>query len=181
VGARGEYKSAAERLTEHGFSGPAREALQRVAASIVEQLAGAIAQRLEIPAQDARALIDRGPFVAGEALDTGLVDALGYRDEVYSAVREAAGPDAYLLYLGRYQRARTLGERARKLPAPAEDAVALIYATGPIRRGRTAHSPLGGSSMGSDTMSGALRSAVADHRVKSIVLRVNSPGGSYVA
>ena len=181
VGARGEYKSAAERLTEHGFSGPAREALQRLAASIVEQLAGAIAQRLEIPADDARALIDRGPFVAGEALDTGLVDALGYRDEVYAAVREAAGPDAYLLYLGRYQRARTLGERARKLPTPAEDGVALIYATGPIRRGRTARSPLGGSSMGSDTMSGALRSAVADHRVKSIVLRVNSPGGSYVA
>jgi protease IV len=181
VGARGEYKSAAERLTEHGFSGPAREALQRLAASIVEQLAGAIAQRLEIPAEDARALIDRGPFVAGEALDTGLVDALGYRDEVYAAVREAAGPDAYLLYLGRYQRARTLGERARKLPTPAEDGVALIYATGPIRRGRTARSPLGGSSMGSDTMSGALRSAVADHRVKSIVLRVNSPGGSYVA
>ena len=92
VGARGEYKSAAERLTEHGFSGPAREALQRLAASIVEQLAGAIAQRLEIPAEDARALIDRGPFVAGEALDTGLVDALGYRDEVYAAVREAAWP-----------------------------------------------------------------------------------------
>ena len=181
VGARGEYKSAAERLTEHGFSGPAREALQRVAASMVEQLAGAIAQRLGVPAQDARALIDRGPFVAGEALDTGLVDALGYRDEVYTAVREAAGPDAYLLYLGRYQRARTLGERARKLPTPAEDSVALIYATGPIRRGRSAHSPLGGSSMGSDTMSGALRSAVADRRVKSIVLRVNSPGGSYVA
>ena len=181
VGARGEYKSAAERLTEHGFSGPAREALQRVAASIVEQLAGAIAQRLEVPAQDARVLIDRGPFVASEALDTGLVDALGYRDEVYAAVRQAAGPDAYLLYLGRYQRARTLGERARKLPTPAEDGVALIYAMGPIRRGRTARSPLGGSSMGSDTMSGALRSAVADHRVKSIVLRVNSPGGSYVA
>ena len=57
-----------ERLTEHGFSGPAREALQRVAASIVEQMAGAIAQRLEIPAEDARTLIDRGPFVAGEAL-----------------------------------------------------------------------------------------------------------------
>jgi protease IV len=181
VGARGEYKSAAERLTEHGFSGPAREALQRVATSIVEQLAGAIAERLGIPAEDVRALIDRGPFVAGEALDTGLVDALGYRDEVYAAVRETAGPDAYLLYLGRYQRARTLGERARKLPVPAEDGVALIYATGPIRRGRTARSPLGGSSMGSDTMSGALRSAVADHRVKSIVLRVNSPGGSYVA
>ena len=48
VAARGEYKSAAERLTEHQFSEPAREALQRVAASIVEQLTGAIAQRLAI-------------------------------------------------------------------------------------------------------------------------------------
>ncbi|MDX6338393.1 MAG: protease, partial [Streptosporangiaceae bacterium] len=182
VGARGEYKSAAERLTERGFSQPAREALQRVAASIVEQLTGAIAQRLEITPADARALIDRGPFVAGEALDARLVDALGYRDEVYAAVREEAGPDAYLLYLGRYQRARTLAERARKLPGTGtEDAVALIYASGPIRRGRTTRSPMGGSSMGSDTVSGALRGAVADRRVKGIVLRVNSPGGSYVA
>jgi protease-4 len=182
VGARGEYKSAAERLTERGFSQPAREALQRVAASIVEQLTGAIAQRLEITPADARALIDRGPFVAGEALDARLVDSLGYRDEVYAAVREEAGPDAYLLYLGRYQRARTLAERARKLPGTGtEDAVALIYASGPIRRGRTTRSPMGGSSMGSDTVSGALRGAVADRRVKGIVLRVNSPGGSYVA
>ena len=181
VGARGEYKSAAERLTEHGFSGPAREALQRVAASIVEQLTGAIAQRLELRPAEARALIDRGPFVAAEALDARLVDALGYRDQVYAAVREDAGPDAYLLYLGRYQRARTLAERARKLPGSSEDAVALIYASGPIRRGRTSRSPLGGSSMGSDTVSAAVRSAVADRRVRGIVLRVNSPGGSYVA
>ena len=181
VGARGEYKSAAERLTEHGFSAPAREALQRVAASIVEQLTGAIAQRLELRPADARALIDRGPFVAAEALDSRLVDALGYRDQVYAAVREDAGPDAYLLYLGRYQRARTLAERARKLPGTSEDAVALIYASGPIRRGRTTRSPLGGSSMGSDTVSAAVRSAVADRRVRGIVLRVNSPGGSYVA
>jgi protease IV len=181
VGARGEYKSAAERLTEHGFSRPAREALQRVAASIVEQLTGAIAQRLELRPAEARALIDRGPFVAAEALDARLVDALGYRDQVYAAVREDAGPDAYLLYLGRYQRARTLAERARKLPGSSEDAVALIYASGPIRRGRTSRSPLGGSSMGSDTVSAAVRSAVADRRVRGIVLRVNSPGGSYVA
>ena len=97
--------------------------------------------------------------MAGEALDTRLVDALGYRDEVYAAVRKEAGPDAYLLYLGRYQRARTLAERVRKLPGTDEDGVGLIYATGPIRRGRTARGPVGGGSMGSDTVSGALRGA----------------------
>jgi len=35
--------------------------------------------------------------------------------------------------------------------------------------------------MGSDTVAAALRAATADNRAKAIVLRVNSPGGSYVA
>ena len=181
VGKRHEYKSAAERLTEHGFTGPAREAMERLAASIVEQITEAIGQRLEIPVREARALIDRGPFLADEALDARLVDVLGYRDEVYAEVRKEVGPDAYLLYLGRYQRSRALAQRARKLPSPGEDMVALIYATGPIRRGRSGRGPLASGSMGSDTMTAALRAATADHRARAIVLRVNSPGGSYVA
>ncbi len=181
VGKREEYKSAAERFTERQFSGPAREALQRVAASFVEQITEAIAQRLSIAAGEARALIDRGPFLAADARDARLVDDLGYRDEVYAAVRESVGEDACLLFLGRFARARSLAERARKLPRPGEDVVALLYATGPIRRGRSARNPLTGGAIGSDTMSGALRAATADQRVKAIVLRVSSPGGSYVA
>jgi protease-4 len=181
VGKRREYKSAADRLTEHGFTGPAREATQRLATSIIEQITEAIGQRLEIPAREARSLIDRGPFLATDALDARLVDALGYRDEVYAQVRKEVGPDAYLLYLSRYQRSRSLAQRARKLPNPGENVVALIYASGPIRRGRSGRGPLASGAMGSDTMTAALRAAAADHRVQAIVLRVNSPGGSYVA
>jgi protease IV len=181
VGKRHEYKNAADRLTEHGFTGPAREAMQRLAESVTSQLADAIGERLEIPASEARALIDRGPYLAADALAARLVDALAYRDEIYDDLRKSVGPDAYLLYLGRYQRARSLAERARKLPIPAQDAVALIYATGPIRRGRSGRGPLAGGAMGSDTIAGALRAAAADSRARAIVLRVNSPGGSYVA
>jgi protease-4 len=180
VGKRHEYKNAADRLTEQGFTGPAREALERLAASLTGQLADAIAERLGVPASDARGLIDNGPYAADEALDAGLVEALGYRDEIYAEVRKKAGPDAYLLYLGRYQRGRSLAERARKLPA-SDDVIALIYATGPIRRGRSARGPLTAGAMGSDTVAAALRSAAADRRARAIVLRVNSPGGSYVA
>ncbi len=181
VGKRHEYKTAADRLTEQGFTGPAREALERLAVSLTGQLSDAIAQRLGVSAGEARALIDNGPYLAAEALESRLVDALGYRDEVYAEVRKAAGPDGYLLYLGRYQRSRTLTERARKLPEPSENVVALIHANGPIRRGRTARGPLTGGAMGSDTVAAALRAAVADRRARAIVLRVNSPGGSYVA
>ena len=35
--------------------------------------------------------------------------------------------------------------------------------------------------MGSDTVAAALRAATADERVRAILLRVNSPGGSSVA
>lgn len=181
VGKRHEYKTAADRFTEQSLTGPAREAAQRLAESLTSQLTEAVAERLRIPAEEARALIDRGPFLAGEALEAGLVDALGYRDQVYARAREAAGADSCLLYLSRYQRTKALAKRARTLPSPGEEAVALIYATGPIRRGRSGRGPLTGGAMGSDTISAAIRQAVADHRIKALLLRVNSPGGSYVA
>ena len=180
-GKRYEYKSAADQLTERGFTGPAREAAQRLADSVAEQISAAIAERRGKTEQDARALLDRGPFLAEQALDLGLVDALGYRDEVYAAVRKEAGKDATLQYVARYQRAHLLSQRARKLPNPRERFVAVIYASGPIRQGRTNRSPLGGSAMGSDTVAAALRSARSDDRVRAVVLRVNSPGGSAVA
>ena len=181
VGKRYEYKNAADRLTERGFTGPAREATQRLAASLTGQLTEAIAERLAIGTEDARKLIDGGPYLAQDALAARLVDALGYRDEVYGDVRKQVGADAYLLYLGRYQRSRSLAERARKLPSPGGNVVALIYASGPIRRGRSGRGPMSSGAMGSDTVSAAIRSATADQRVKAIVMRVNSPGGSYVA
>src|SRR5712691_1533985 len=182
VGKRHEYKSAADQFTERTFPGPAREATERLAASITGQLTDAIAARRKIDPGQARALIDQGPFLAAQALEAGLVDALGYRDEVFASVRKQAGQSAILQYVSRYRRSHALAERARKLPAPRQEFVALIYATGPIRRGRSSRGPLPvGGGMGSDTVAAALRGAAGDDRARAIVLRVNSPGGSYVA
>src|SRR6266567_9395945 len=182
VGARHEYKGAPEQFTERSFTGPAREATERLAASITGQLTDAIAARRKIDPGQARALIDQGPFLAAQALEAGLVDALGYRDEVFASVRKQAGQSAILQYVSRYRRSHALAERARKLPAPRQEFVALIYATGPIRRGRSSRGPLPvGGGMGSDTVAAALRGAAGDDRARAIVLRVNSPGGSYVA
>jgi protease IV len=181
VAKRHEYKSATERFTERGYSGPAREATQRMAASVIGQLTDAIAEHRQIPREQVSKLIDSGPFLAGQAREHGLVDELGYRDEVYAQARKLAGPDAIIVQLGRYQRSRSLAARARTVAHPRQPHVALVYAAGPIRRGRSGRSPLSGSAMGSDTISAALRSAAADDSAHAIVLRVNSPGGSYVA
>ena len=178
---RHEYKTAADNLTERGFTGPAREAAERLAASVAEQISAAIAERRGKTIEDARALLDRGPFLAADALAEGLIDALGYRDEVYADVRKEAGANAILQYVARYQRAHALAQRARRLPNPRERFIAVIYASGPIRQGRSSRGPVGGGAMGSDTVTAALRSATSDERVRAVVLRVNSPGGSHVA
>jgi protease-4 len=61
--------------------------------------------------------------------------------------------------------------------------VALIQGQGSIRLGRSGRGPMPGQggAMGSDTVGAAFRAAVKDERVKAIVFRVNSPGGSAVA
>ena len=185
VSKRHEYKSAAEQITETGFSGPARQETQRLIESITEQIVQAVSERRGLPTQKVAELIDAGPFLASRALSEGLVDRLGYRDEVYAEARKKAGRDAIIQYLGRYQRTKVLAERARgsltRPPGASEPAVALIYATGPIRLGRSGRGVVSGTSMGSDTIAAAIRTAAKDEHIRAILLRVNSPGGSYVA
>jgi protease IV len=185
VAKRHEFKGAAEQLTETRFSEPARQATERMTESVTEQIVQGIAERRGLSRDKVSELIDAGPYLAARAQAEGLVDQLGYRDEVYAEARKLAGPDAAIVYLGRYQRAKALAERARTtattVPGSHEPGVALIYATGPIRRGRSGRGPMSGGAMGSDTIASAIRGAAKDEHVRAILLRVNSPGGSYVA
>jgi protease-4 len=186
---RHEYKSAPDQLTESGFTGPAREAAARLAESVTEQLAGAIAAGRGLSVEQVTSLLGRGPFLAPQALAESLIDGLKYRDEVYDQARKEAGPDATLLYLQRYQRMQSLSDLPRRLgssvqgiaPGQHERFVATIYAHGAIRHGRSGRGGPGGGGMGSDTVAAALRAAGADDGARAVVLRVNSPGGSYTA
>jgi protease IV len=181
-GKRYEYKTAADALTETGFTEPARQTAQRLASSVAEQVAAGIAEGRGKSPEQARELLDRGPFLAQQALDEGLVDELGYRDQVYDDVRKHAGHEATLQYVGRYVRARALAEIPRRATATREPQVALIYAHGPIRQGRPARGPIGGNNgIGSDSLTAAIRAAGSDDRVRAVVMRISSPGGSAVA
>src|SRR5262249_51466136 len=108
IGARHEYKSAAEQLTERKFSEPSRLAMERIAEAGTAQLTQALAERSAITPDEAARLVNGGPYLAEQALAAGLVEALGYRDEVYGAVRKEVGSEPILLYLGRYQRSKDL-------------------------------------------------------------------------
>ncbi len=180
IAKRDEYKNAANMFTEHSFTPAHREATERVVLSVTEHLVAGIAEARGIDANEVRALIDRAPLFASEALDAGLVDQLGYRDEVYADVRQKVGGDAVLQYLPRYANS-ALRQLSKKIGHARDDSIALVHVTGPIHLGRSVRQPLAGGSSGAESVTAALRSATRAKEVKAIVLRVNSPGGSYVA
>jgi len=175
MGQRHEYKNAMNMFTERDYTEPHREAMQHLVDGMFSQMVRGIAAGRDLSEERVRELVDEGPFLGPAAAAAGLVDGLKYRDEVYDLVRERAGEDADLLYLDRYL------ERAGR-PNRKGDTVALIHAYGTVVRGKSAYSPIDGSiTMGSDTVASAIRAAISDRKVKAILLRVDSPGGSYVA
>src|SRR6266481_9403913 len=172
---RYEYKNAMNTFTETKFTAPHKEALEKVLTSWFGQLKEGICTARQIPPDQFQSVVDKGPYLGKEALDAKLVDGLAYRDEVFDQARKKAGGDAQFLYLDKYL------DRAGR-PHDRGKTIALVYGAGGVSRGKTDYNAVNGSeTMGSDTVAGALRAAVADKDVKAILFRVDSPGGSYVA
>ena len=182
IGQRYEYKNAADRIVARGFTDAHREAMDRLAGSAWEQITEAIAKARGLDVDEVARLADRSPLFADEALAARLVDHAGYRDEVYSAVRRAAGGDVQLLFADRWSaKTSPVTKVVRKVRSKNEPGVALVDGFGGIVTGHSRRSPLQGRMMGSDTVAAALRAAVRDEKTKAIVFRVDSPGGSAVA
>ncbi|MFC0626797.1 signal peptide peptidase SppA [Kribbella deserti] len=179
-GKRHEFKTAADTFTEKEMTGPAKEMASRLAASAYEQIIDGIASARRLEPSVVRELVDRAPLAAADAEQAGLVDRLGYRSDVYDALKARLG-ETTLLLAERYvrRRPRSLQEN---LPWPKKPVVAVVQVTGGITVGRNKGAGLfGGPGTGSDTIGAALRAVGEDKDVRAVVLRIDSPGGSYVA
>ena len=167
---RKEYKSALYQLTEAGFNDAHREATGSLVGDQFDQVVSGIAAARNLSEDRVRELIDRAPLLGERPVADGLVDHRGYRDDAY----RAAGGDARL-FASRYLKKAGRPHRKGKT-------VALIGGVGMITRGSSRFDPLrGGPSFGADDVARAFREAVDDDKVKAIVFRVDSPGGSAVA
>ena len=178
---RYEYKNAADRLTRTEMTGPHREAIARLTESSWEQIVEGIAEGRSLTPAEVRAAADRAPLLAADAVDARLVDKLGYRDEVYSAVRRDVGGDVRLLFADKWSRhEQPVSRIVRQVKEKKAPGVAVVDGHGGVAMGRSRRTAMG-QMMGSDTIAAAIRAAVKDEKVKAVVFRVDSPGGSYVA
>jgi protease IV len=172
---RHEYKNAADVVLRTDYTPAHREALERLAESVFSDAVKIIADARGLDQDQVRELINTGPRTAAEAQRAGLVDRLGYRDQVYEEMRARTGGKSQLLFADRWR------PRRKIVPPPHRRRhVALVDVRGAIVTGRTRRSPLGRQA-GSDTVSAQLRAAHDNDHAWAVVLRIESPGGSAVA
>ena len=176
----GTYKSAVEPFIRDDMSPAAREADSRWIGELWQNYLDTVAANRQIPAQQvfpgAQAMLDGLTKVDGDtakyALDNKLVDTLASSAEVEKMLTKQFG----WCKADKNYRAVSYYDYSLKTPADTGDSIGVVFANGAIMDGEETPGNVGG-----DTTAAQIREARLDPKVKAIVLRVNSPGGSVSA
>ncbi|MCP4570751.1 MAG: signal peptide peptidase SppA [bacterium] len=166
----GRYKSAPERMTRTEASDANREMIGAIVDDRWEAMLAMVAESRGVSTGEAAAWIDRGLYDAETARATGLVDEIGYLDDIL----EGRFGDEDQTFLADY----TLAGGGGGTPAGR---VALVYVTGVIMPGESRFDRFQGKIAGSETVVEHLAGAREDDEVDAVLLRIDSPGGSALA
>ena len=170
----GKYKDAGDVLTQTSMSPETREVLNAILDQYYGNLIATVAEGRKRQPDAVRALIDDGPFLARDALSSGLVDSLGYEDQAVaemqsrlkqSELRRISGK-AYVKGMGS---AAGGGRR-----------IALIVGQGEITAGS------GNETTDDESFTGTgfiklLKQVENDSSIQGVIMRIDSPGGDAVA
>ena len=174
---RYEFKGGIDPFVEAGITPAMRQSYQALLSGWSSQLAEAYAAHGRLKdGQSVTELFDGGPYLAGEALEAGLVDKLAYWDEVETELLARTGDDAPFLSARGYLAA----VRAESEPDPDGPTIALIYGDGAILPDDSDDRVLfGPSGFSPYHVAEALADAREDESIDAIVFRIDSPGGAY--
>jgi len=133
-----------------------------------------IAADRDMSVEKVRAALETGPKSAETMLETGLMDKLGWPEDALQSADDKVANDVTLISIMSYDAPPI---------KPGSPIIALVGGEGGIVTGSGgSSSPFdSGTSFGSDRIAGAIISAANDERVKAIVFRVDSGGGSPIA
>ena len=168
----GKYKSAVEPYLSNSMSEANREQIGSLIASLWETIGSEIAEARNISVAELDAIAsDLKANLVGNALKVGLIDHISYKSEYIDLLKSKLGlSEKDKLKLVAYNDILA-GNAAHK--KGVRDKIAVIYAQGPILFGEGSETQIG-----DQVFVEAIEEAAKSKRVKAIVLRVNSPGGS---
>ena len=192
----GRFKGAAEPFTRTGPSPELKGEYEKILDDLYGQLCQQIATQRRLTVPHVQQVIDNGPIDAPEALEFRFVDRLvaraDWRDHV---VARAAGKKhkgaEWMADYGR-KKAKAVdfsnplalfgmmfgGPRSESVQDPT---IAIIHADGMIVEGSSGQGMFGGGYVGADTMTKCFDQVRKDEKIKAVIFRINSPGGSAMA
>ena len=172
-GPNNRFKSAVEPYFLDKMSEANREQMEKLLGSIWNEMVSGMSQSRNVSVELINQIADglETYFDADKALEYGLVDELCYKDQVVAELRQLTGSKGKVNAINNGNYLKSYTEKSS-----SKNKVALVYAVGQINMGKGME-----NTIGSETLSKALREAREDKKVKAIVLRVNSPGGSALA
>ncbi|CAH1522822.1 MULTISPECIES: signal peptide peptidase SppA [Vibrio] len=178
----GTYKSAIEPFIRDDMSDAAKESATRWITQLWSAFVDDVATNRKIDAKVLNPTMDEllaemksvDGDLAQLAVKMGLVDELATRQDVRKLFAKEFGSDGKDSYnaIGYYDYLATM----RPNLTPSENDIAVVVASGTIMDGQQPRGTVGG-----DTVASLLRQARNDDKVKAVVLRVDSPGGSAFA
>ena len=178
----GKFKSAVEPYMLEKMSDANREQCELLLNTAWGSMVKDVAASRKISVEKLNELADDMKIQdAKDAKKHGLVDGVLFKDELLDALRTKLKieeeDEINSVSLKKYSKsAKKSPFKKKKKEKKSDNQIAIIYAAGNITSGKSNN-----ESMGSETISEAIREARLDEDVKAIVLRVNSPGGSAMA
>ncbi len=171
----GTFKSAVEPFILDKMSDANREQVNAILESIYGHFLGEISASRRLSTDSLRAVADGYlARTADDAVAHGLVDGKKYKDELISELKDSLDidedKDLQVVALTKYKPSTTSAS------ASVRDRVAVVYAVGEITSGEGSDDVIG-----SERISRELRKLRRDDKVKAVVFRINSPGGSALA
>jgi protease-4 len=193
----GQYKSYGETFTNEDFTTPARQNMTEIVDDLYDQMVSTIAADRKLTKEEAIAALDHGPSNPEEAKQMKLIDRIAYTEEVTADLKKDGGEvvemsdyskdattkgDEISLFSLLSMMSKGKSETATSDKTTKFPQVAVIYAVGPISLGSNEGVGLGSEDqIAAQDVIKTLDDIKADDKIKAVILRVNSPGGSAFA
>lgn len=169
----GTYKSAVEPFILDKMSAANREQVSSYLNSIYDHYLEGISESRKIPVDSLRQIANALQIQeAQDAVDLRMVDAIKYKDEIIAELKQRLE----VKEKRKIQSVSLSKYNVKPTNSSSKDRVAIVYAVGEIVSGEGTSEQIG-----SEKISRAIRTVREDDKVKAVVLRVNSPGGSALA
>jgi protease-4 len=171
----GTYKSAVEPFILDKMSEPNKQQVTSFLGSMYDHILSEISKSRKISKESLFSMADSAKIRdPKDALSFKMVDGLKYKDEVLDELKKLTKTDQKKDIKSVSLEEYTANEESKE--ESSKNRIAVIYANGEIMSGEGDD-----ETIGSERISRAIRKARTDDKVKAIVLRINSPGGSALA